>query len=260
MARPTRVLFVTDNQSGHRAGLTPPPWQFRASRASTALDGEWAKLQRFGWDWYRRTIRELQPIDVAIHVGDAIEGSGGRNAGTELLTADLEEQAEIAVAALEIVRPRRGWHMVYGTPYHTASDGQDWDRHVAERLDTTIQDHIWRDVDGCTFDVKHHIGGSNSVNGGDSSLRNEINQARAWHLDSGWPLCDWLIRGHVHRHRVVDNCITLPALQLWTKFGGRRCSGVIHFGLVWCDIEGGKATWHDDKRLLRDLAPALVKA
>lgn len=260
MPRPTRVLFVSDTHCGHRAGLTPPPWQYRRTRDATPLDGEWAKLQAFGWDWFRRAVRDLQPIDVAVHVGDAIEGKGSRNAGTELITNDLEDQAEIAVAALSIVKPRRGWHCVYGTPYHTASDGQDWDRHVAERLSTTIHNHLWIDVDGWTVDVKHHVGGSNSVNGGDSSLRNEINQARAWHLEHGWPLCAAIVRGHVHRYRVVDHCRTMPSLQLWTKFGGRRCSGVVHFGLAWADIEGGEATWHADTRVLSNVAPTLTKA
>lgn len=255
----TRVLFVSDNHSGHRGGLTPTG--LGRSREWDRIMGEdWSALQRQAWAWYKAKVRELQPIHVAVHVGDSIEGRGARNAGTELLTADLEEQAEIAVAALHIVKPKRGWHMVYGTQYHTAPDGQDCDRYVAEHLGTTIHNHHWIDVDGVTFDLKHHIGGSQSVNGGDSTLRNEINQARAWHIEQDWPLCDWIIRGHVHRNRVVDCCRTLPGLQLWTKFGGRRCSGPVHYGLVWCDIEHGEATWHKDTRLLRDLAPALVRA
>lgn len=68
MARPTRVLFVSDNHSGHRGGLTPPG--LGRSREWDKLMGEdWSRLQREAWAWYRQTIRDLQPIDVAIHAG-----------------------------------------------------------------------------------------------------------------------------------------------------------------------------------------------
>lgn len=44
MPRPTRVLFLSDNHSGHRGGLTPPPWQYHASPPGRALAGQrWAR-------------------------------------------------------------------------------------------------------------------------------------------------------------------------------------------------------------------------
>lgn len=250
----TRVLFVSDNHSGHRAGLTPPAWSCEGG------DPQWHTLRMQCWQWWTGIIAALQPIDVAIHVGDATEGQGKRNGGVELLTPDLEQQGDIAIAAMEPVRPKRGWHMVYGTQYHTAVDGHDFDRRVAERLGADIHDHMWLDVDGVTFDCKHHIGGSQSVNGGDSTLRNEINQAIMWHHTHDWPLCDYLIRGHVHRERVVDNCRTLPGLQLWTNYGGRRCKGVVHYGVTWCDVESKEATWHSETTIVASARPSVVTA
>ena len=250
----TRVLLLGDNHAGHRGGLTPPAYWYSEERD----EGDWPKIQREAWNWYAGTIADLQPIDVALHLGDSIEGPGKRNGGTELISTDLLEQVKIATETLAIVKPRRGWVMVYGTPYHTTDGAADFDGIVANNLGAEIHNHAWVNVDGTTFDIKHKLGGSSTPTGGDIALRKEILWSHEWALAHGYPICDYIVRGHVHRERVVDNARSLPSLQLWTKYGGRQCTGLVNFGLTWCDIEDGEATWHSRKTLVESARPSMV--
>ena len=253
----TRILVISDTHTGHRGGLTPPSLWDTAEHDET-FPGMWARLQREAWDYWTEWVAKLQPIDVAFHLWDVIEGSAPKNRATELLTADLHQQATAALEVLAPIKPRRGWCIVAGTPYHTATDGADWDGWVANELGTTCHDHAWVEVDKQTFDLKHQLGGSSTPTGGDIALRKEILWSHEWHLEMGWPLSDWILRGHTHRWRRVDNAQCCPSLQLWTKFGGRKCSNYVHFGLMWADIEHGGITWHRDTKVLTSARPSRI--
>lgn len=233
----TRVLVISDTHCGAQSGLTPPPWQRKKERDD--IRGEmWLKLQRATWRKYARLIESLQPIDVCLDCGDVIDGRGARSGGVEQITTELDEQTDIALYCRKIINPKRGFAMVAGTGYHCDDgNGNDWDKKLADVLGAKFGDHLWPLIDGVQFDIKHHIGGTNTVNGGDSTCRNEINSNVMWHLEGVQPLADILIRAHVHRRRIVDNCHIAPSLQTWTRYGSRRRSNVVHWGLMWYDID-----------------------
>ena len=130
MAR-KRLLVLSDTHCGHKGGLTPTQWQESPERAAEANQpSHTGESQAKLWHAYRQTIQRLRPIDYCVHNGDAVEGKGERSGGTELITADREEQANMAVRCLNYVRPREGYYLTYGTPYHTGS-GEDWEKVVA---------------------------------------------------------------------------------------------------------------------------------
>ncbi|MCU0613382.1 MAG: hypothetical protein MUE60_16560 [Candidatus Eisenbacteria bacterium] len=57
---------------------------------------------------------------------------------------------------------------------------------------------------------------------------------KLWAHDHNWPRTDVCWFGHVHYFtdsaQAVGRAITSPSLQLWTKFGARRCSGTVDWG------------------------------
>jgi hypothetical protein len=63
------------------------------------------------------------------------------------------------------------------------------------------------------------------------------------------PRSDIFLRSHVHFFDYTGDgtylAVVLPALQAaGTKFGSRRCSGVVRFGFVYFDIyEDGSIDW-----------------
>lgn len=87
----TRLVIISDLHCGHRAGLTPPGWQTPLEAPDRLA--AYARQQRVMWSWYAATIAALQPIDVLVANGDAIDGRGSRSGGTELITTDLSAQA-----------------------------------------------------------------------------------------------------------------------------------------------------------------------
>ena len=243
MRRTKRLLFLADTHCGARGGLAPPAWQIPADR-DDMVQHAWHSIQAEAWDTYLGWLKECGPVDMAVHMGDAIDGTSDRSSGTELLTSDMAEQCQIAGACLHPVRAAR-WLFLYGTPYHTAAGGQDWDALVACEFGGEIHDHAWVEVNGCVFDLKHKAGGASAPAGGDAYLRGEILWSHEWALRHEWPLPHQIARAHVHRARQVDHARTLPALATWSKYGGRQCRGYVDFGLSWCDVTpNGEATWH----------------
>ena len=247
-----RVLAVADFHCGHHAGLTPPRWQRKVGG-----DGHWeriANLQRETWALFSGWIKELRPIDVLLHGGDCIEGKGERSGGTELITSDREEQAEMAAEIIRYINADKVI-MVYGTPYHTGRL-EDWEDVVARHEDVKaekIGSHEWIDVNGLIFDLKHFIGASSIPHGRHTAIA----RARLWNLlwaeREAQPKADVVLRAHVH---YFDYCgdrrgvnIILPALQAAaTKFGARGCEGEVDFGLVYFDVTS-REDWHWEERI-----------
>lgn len=88
-----RVGFFPDLHCGHRSGLTPPDWWSAITRVRL---GKWGPIQRECWRWFRREVRRIKPIYLAVWPGDMIEGTGHRSGGTELIVNDRYEQCEMA--------------------------------------------------------------------------------------------------------------------------------------------------------------------
>ena len=63
-----------------------------------------------------------------------------------------------------------------------------------------------------------------------------------WALRGEQPLGDVIVRSHVHTYVHVDTsdyeALTTPALQgMGSKYGSRRCSRTVDFGLVGWDVK-----------------------
>ena len=245
-----RLVAVGDAHSGHRVGLASPKFQ-------SAIPGEqfW-RIQVELWDYFQFHINELKkdhPIDILVHNGDAIDGPGGRSGGSELITTDCNRQIDIAYDALKIA-DAGNYFFTYGTAYHTGQD-TDFEKVLADRFNGIIRSHLWLDVNGTTFDIKHHIGNSSVPYGKGTPLAKEWMWNTLWNLEQEQqPKADVYIRSHVHNFALSGGAdwiaMTLPALQgQGSKFGARRCSQIVHFGLVWFDCyEDGSYIW--SKRLL----------
>jgi len=240
------IAAIADLHCGHRAGLTPPDYQDRV--------GRWADAQADSWDKYLALVEKSAGADTLIVDGDAIDGRGQASGGTELIASSLAVQRDMAVECISQFAAKK-IVMARGTDYHAGWGGEDWEDFVAEQLreqgrEVLIKDHPFVDLDGVTFDIKHHIGTTSVPHTRGTALLRDKMQNEQWYLDGdGQPLADVILRAHAHVHEGSFGyrgdrmwlAVRLPALQLaGTKYGGRRCSGVVHWGMFRVFIEGGE--------------------
>ena len=238
--------ILADTHCGHRAGLTPPDYWDRGV--------EWHDVQEECWTEYEKIAKKIGKVDFVIFNGDAIDGSGSRSGGTELITTNLFEQAEMAAQCLAIWNART-YIMSYGTDYHVGLNGEDFELAVVDKLrektkaKVILKSHPFVNIGGVTFDIKHHIGGSTTPYTAGTSILKDKMQNEQWFLDGeGQPLADVILRAHVHKFDYFGGMrgerpwIAIKQLALQaasTKYGSRRCSGVVHWGLIEVDIENG---------------------
>jgi hypothetical protein len=159
-----KIAILSDFHCGHRVGLTPTGWLPEKDE-----NGEiplWAQINKAHWTWYAREIARNGPYDIVFVNGDLVDGKGKKSGATELLAPDMEDQADMAVKIIRQIPKTKNCKVLItrGTPYHvSSSDGEDWENVVAERVGATISDHLWVDVEGVVFDLKHHPAGSSSM-------------------------------------------------------------------------------------------------
>jgi len=242
-----RVVAVGDAHAGHRVGICPPSFQ-------TAIPGEqYHRIQVELWDFYSKVVQLLKPIDILIHNGDATDGPGSRSGGTELITTDPNKQIEIAYQALSFAEADK-YVLTFGTPYHTGQES-DHEKILADKLGAAIQSHLWLNVNGTIFDVKHKIGNSSVPYGKGTPIAKEWLWNQLWAIHDEQPRADAYLRSHVHNHFFCGGPdwlgMTLPALQgQGSKFGARQCSQEVHFGLTWFDCyDDGSYKWN--RKILR---------
>ena len=229
-----------DTHCGSNVGLTPPAYQYpiidNPASEEHRRRNKWAKLQRECWNWYKNKIQELNPVDKVFCLGDLIDGDGKRSGGTEQITTDRKVQAAMAIEVMEQIEAS-GMVFVYGTAYHTGTQ-EDYENDIANHFNSKIGSHEWENINGCTFDLKHHQSGTKNPF---TSLYNEIAANREWVSADEQPKADVLVRAHTHRFCLarMEDCIglTLPALQgMGSKYGQRRCTRKVNFGMVLIDV------------------------
>lgn len=237
-----RVVLCGDYHCGHVAGLTPPDWHGVAS--SRKRYHRFTELQEQCWAWYAATMTRLQPIDVLVVNGDAIDGRGDKSGGLEQITMDRDEQSLMAKECIAVAKPGRVV-MTYGTGYHTGNQ-EDYEAKIAADVGASIGSHEWMDVNGLVFDLKHHLGSSGIPHGRHTAIARDRMWNILWAERDEQPKSSVFVRSHVHYHQHCGGvgwlAMTLPALQAAaTKCGSRRCSGTVDYGLVHFDVdaEGG---------------------
>lgn len=240
-----RGLVISDTHCGHLIGLTPPSWQIRETDASPRRR-KFSGLQAAMWSTYCQLLEASAPYDFVIDVGDMIEGKGDRSGGTELITADREEQCAIATECRLPIHQHLNlgakWVGVYGTPYHAGS-GEDWENMVADKMGyTKIGGHEWIDVNGCIIDIKHKVGASVIPHGRYTAVARERLWNVLWNERGQAPKANIIIRGHVHYATYCGEpgwvAMTMPALQgMGSKYGVRQCVGTVHWGITVLEID-----------------------
>jgi hypothetical protein len=250
-----RIIVISDLHSGHVAGLTPPEYQYQEVGDSTTKHNKFARLQRELWIKFLNILEKYKPFDIGFDLGDLIDGKGSRSGGTELISNDRNTQVDMAVKCLEEVS-RRGkenfkWIGVFGTGYHTSGEGgEDWESIIAERCGfEKIGAHESVDINGCIFDLKHHIGSSSIPHGRFTAPAKERLWNVLWNERDLRPKANVILRGHVHYATFCGEpgwvAMTVPALQgMGTKYGSRYCSGTVHWGLTVFDVnKDGTFSW-----------------
>lgn len=249
-----RIIVISDPHCGHVAGLTPPDWQIAETKNSHTKRNKWARLQRELWEQYKLLLHKWGPFDRGFSLGDMIDGKGLRSGSTELITADREEQCDMAVQVHNEVRlhAHRGfkWIGVYGTPYHTGN-GEDWENIVADRAGFhKIGAHEWVDINGIIFDLKHFVSSSIIPHGRHTSIARDRLWNILWNERGLTPRANVILRGHVHYLNFCGGpdwlALTVPALQgMGSKFGSRVCTGLVDWGFFIADIDKhGHLDWH----------------
>jgi hypothetical protein len=248
-----RMLVLSDLHCGHYAGLTPPRYWIRPGDTNNRTRRDkFAQLQRETWKWYRKTIRKNGPYDLIVCNGDAIDGTQDKSGGTEAWSVDTEEQADAATECIELAMDEgTKLVMTYGTAYHTGQRSDEENR-IAKALGAIkIGSHEWIQCreSGTVFDFKHHCGSSSVPHGRATAVSRDAMWGLLWAERGKQPRSDVLIRSHVHYYQYCGDSVaglrmTTPALQAaGSKYGARRCSGVVDYGFLIFDTNKRGYSW-----------------
>lgn len=239
-----KVIAIGDLHCGSFSGLTPPAWHINEKRFKTI-----SALQKETWKRYNDLTIKYRNPDLLIVNGDAIDGKGERSGGTELITTDREEQVEMAVQCIDKWNAKK-IVITYGTSYHAGLD-EDWEKAIADKIGAEIKNHAFIDINGFIIDVKHHVQGSQVPYGRHTAVSRERIQNILWNERELQPKANIILRSHVHYHNYCGGsnwlAMTLPALQAaHTKYGARKCSGTVDWGIVIFNIAKEGWTWKSE--------------
>ena len=147
----------------------------------------------------------------------------------------------MAADCIKFAKPRNVV-VTYGTGYHVGRD-EDWENVIANEVGARkIGSHDYIEIGGLTFDVKHHIGGSQIPHGRFTAIARERLWNVMWHEHGEFPAAQVIVRSHVHYHAFVGGPgwlgVVTPALQgMGSKYGARIPSGIVDYGLLSFDIK-----------------------
>lgn len=241
-------IMMGDLHCGHVVGLTPTAWQYNPE----GWREKFANTQRACWNWFTNEIKSLgRTPDILIVNGDSVDGKGKRSGGTEQITTSMDVQCDMACHVINTVKARNTkLLMTYGTAYHTG-DEEDYEAVIANECRAKeIGGHVFADINGVVFDIKHKVGSSGIPHGRSTALKKSQLWNSIWSEADEQPKSDVLVRSHVHYHSASYDpdfgwAMTLPALQgFGSKYGSRQCEGRVHFGFVTFEVSGdGTFSW-----------------
>lgn len=254
MAKKTKnVMVISDLHCGHKVGLTPPSRHQIVNKKAPKAEKKLQETREKLWSLFHKEVKKRPTPDILIVNGDCIEGDGRRSGGTELITTDPLEQADMAAECIKFTKAPMVY-MTYGTPSHTGMC-TDYENSVVNEVkhakhveSVIIKSHLYLDVNGCIFDCKHKVGSSGIPHGRHTAIAKEKLWAGIWADIGVAPKADVFIRSHVHYKSFCGADylgLTTPALQgLGSKYGARQCSGVVDWGFTWFEVDGeGDYQW-----------------
>lgn len=234
------ILVISDPHSGHGAALTPPDYWQESLKSDDPRIYKKAMILKAIWGFWEK-ISTSRKWDYLFSLGDLIDGKGQASGGIEQLTTDYHEQCAMSIKALKLARAKV-IRMVRGTPYHTGKE-DNFEDFIADALGAEIKDHMFLDVEGVVFDLKHKIGGSSIPHGRATPLLRTAMWAELWHAKKLAPSPDIIIRGHVHNYLQASDfqktCLTMPCLQWDSRYGKLNCEGTIDLGVVEVQVDKG---------------------
>jgi len=204
------------------------------------------------WDWYSGTVDAIGPVDVLVVDGDIVDGPGLKDSGNGHVTTDTEEQAEIAVEAIGVIKAK-STYLCYGTPYHTVGT-HSWENMVARELDAPIRDTQFLNINGCRLSVRHVVGRSDTPYGQGTLTHKEVVRDLLEALQDDAEPADVVVRAHIHTYYAIDDGdrwgIVCPCLQIpGSVFGRTQRPWRYRVGMLVLDIDAdGKV--HVDKRIM----------
>lgn len=234
MKKSKRLVVVSDFHCGHEIGLTPPRWspEYQADHSS--------EYRAYMWSKYIEALEGFKPIDILVANGDLIDGRGEKSGSLEVIVLDRMKQSEMAAEAIRVAKAKKVF-ISRGTDYHVGND-ESWEDLIGERVGAErVGDVFNLDVLGLMFNFRHHIGGSQTPIGRTTPLAREAAWNALWNVRQGFPLAHVIVRSHVHYHSYAGGpgwvAMTTPGLQGYgTRYGERRLSGLIDFGVVAFDV------------------------
>lgn len=186
----TRILVENDLHCGNILGLTPPAY-WRADLQA---------IQRVMWDFREAQLAAIDPVDIHVINGDAVDGPG-RKDSLGHLTTDLDLQAEMAIECIE--RVQAGTRIfTYGSPYHVTAFG-NVETAIAKHFGQLPQDTARFQVHGRKFNFRHVVGRSDVPNGQGAQTAKEITRDLLQAILDGHDPADVYGRAHVHYFYMV---------------------------------------------------------
>jgi predicted phosphodiesterase len=244
-----RIIVISDTHCGHKFGLTPPEWWAAEETEDDRLQKH-RSFQRAMWEAFASEIDKLRPCHVLVCNGDMIEGKGEKTGGIELITSDRHEQVRMAKRIIEFIGAPKV-RITYGTRYHVGG-GEDFESLLRDSLnhdmDVRVSGHLFLNVEGVVFDVKHRVGRSSVPYGQYTPAARAAIWNDLWAATGRQPYADVVVRSHVHYFCYTGSASKLavitPALQYNSIYGIRECENIVHLGFVVFDVEERKvAAW-----------------
>jgi hypothetical protein len=242
----TRLLSIGDLHSGHVTGLTHPDFDSRPSNR----DSPQHKLYQFrrkAWKLFTQSVDALRPIHILLVGGDMVDGRHTKNKAKETLFADRSEQASNAAACINYVQADENC-LLYGSDYHVGVTQDDEDE-VAKEVENLQEIGCvgQYEVEGWVFNAKHYIGRSSIPHGRFTQVARDRLWNLIWSARGEYPKAHIVLRYHVHYFTFCGEDdwtgFTNPSLQGKTRYGTGRKGDLVHWGMLYFDIEKEGITW-----------------
>lgn len=258
----TRLLSIGDLHSGHVTGLTHPDFDRRPNNR----DSPQFKLHQFrrrAWNLFSKEVDALKPVDILIVGGDMVDGRHSKNKAKETLFADRSEQASNAASIINYVQASEVC-LLYGSDYHVGVTQDDEDEVAKEVLNLREIGAVGQyEIDGWVFNARHHIGRSSVPHGRFTQVARDRLWNLIWSARGEYPRAHFILRYHVHYFTFCGEDdwtgFTNPSLQGKTRYGTGRKSDLVHWGLLYFDVEKEGVVWKPLIYKLQRPSQALLK-
>lgn len=250
------IFIGSDTHCGHDVGLTPADFNWQPPERASNAEHKSYKFRTAAWDWFINEMGSRKPYDIALWIGDLVDGPGEKTSGSEDLEIPL--QVDMAVEVIKMVDAKQNY-FVRGTPYHAGKSKITWEDMVFGIVNgNQIGDEGHYQFNGLNVTAKHKIGNSSSPVSRYTALASAQIKQMLWAEIEQQPKADLILRAHIHRcSQIGDPALNkqawvTPALQgLGSVYGARQTDGLpVHFGFLNLKIKN-----RDDWGIEAHIAP-----